>query len=124
MTEISFRKIEHIILPQFRKRINQAESTEDIKKIFVSSIIVFFENAFEGRLRAGYKDIKFKPYEPPYFSVNPKLFKDKYILSIWKNSDLHQVVEQLAEQATNHYRHLEKHREKTNAKIRRKIQYR
>ena len=124
MTKRSFRKVEHMILPQFRKKINQAESKEDIKKFFVSSILVFFENAFEGRVQAGYEDIKFKPYEYPYFSMNPRLFEDKNILSIWKDSDLHQVIEQLAEQAMNHYMHLEKHREKTNSKIRRNSQYR
>ena len=66
MKKISLRKFEHMILPRFRQEINEAESTEHIKKAFVSSIIDFFETSFGG-CHVRYEDVEFKPYEEPYF---------------------------------------------------------
>lgn len=118
MKKISFRKFEHVILPRFRQEINEAESTEDIRKAFVSSIIDFCENAFEGSLSVRYDDVEFKPHEAPYFSLAQRLLEDERVRSVWKESDLRNVIAQFAEQAMNHYKHFEKHHEKTNAKIR------
>ena len=34
--QISFSKYKQKVLPKFRKKINEAESTEDVKKLLVS----------------------------------------------------------------------------------------
>ena len=118
MKKISFRKFEHMILPHFRQRINEAESTQDIKNTFVSSIKHLFENAFGGRVSVQDEDVRFTPYEEPYFFLSPGVLKEDSLRSIWKDSDLRHVIERLAESAMNRYKHLEKHGEKTDAKIR------
>jgi hypothetical protein len=110
-----------MILPRFRQKTNEAESTEDLKKTFVLSVMEFLENAFEGGFMVGYEDINFTPYEEPYFLLSQRLLEDERIQSLWKDSDLHQIIERLAESAANRYKRLEKHREKTNAKIRMNI---
>jgi hypothetical protein len=110
-----------MVLPRFRQKINDAESTEDIKKAFISSVIDFLENAFREDFTVGYEDVNFRPYEEPYFSLSQRLLEDDKIRPIWRNSDLKQIIERLAESAMNHYKHLEKNREKTNAKIRMNI---
>ena len=79
------------------------------------------EKAFRGDFAVGHEDVNFRPYEEPYFSVSQRMLEDEKIRSIWKNSDLQQIIERLAESAMNRYKHLEKHREKTNAKIRMNI---
>ena len=121
MRKISFRKFEHKILPQFRRRINEAESTEDVTKAFLHSIIAFSDSAFEGRVPIGSDEVSFRPYRQPYFLLDRQLFEDSYFRSVWKDSDLRHVFERLAESAMNRYRHLEKHREKRDAKIRMKV---
>jgi hypothetical protein len=118
MKKISFRKFEHMILPHFRQKINEAESTEDIKNIFVSSIKNLFESAFGGAVPVQDEDVRFTPYEEPYFFLSQGLLKNEYIRSIWNDSDLRHVIERLAESAMNRYKHLGKHGEKTDAKIR------
>ena len=118
MKKISFRKFEHMILPRFRQRSNKAESIEDIRKAFISSILDLFEKALGGRVVVGYEDVDFRPYERPYFFISERLLGDDYVLSMWKDSDIRQTVERLAQTAMNRYKHLEKHCEKTNAKIR------
>jgi len=118
MKKISFRKFEHMILPHFRQRINEAESTEDVKNAFVSSIKHLFESAFGGRVSLQDEDVRFTPYEEPYFFLSQGVLKDESIRSIWKDSDLRHVIERLAESAMHRYKHLEKHGEKTDAKIR------
>jgi hypothetical protein len=121
MKKISFRKFEHIILPRFRQKINDAESTEDIKKTFVLSMSDLFNKAFAGGLAVGTEDVKFEPFEKPYFSLSKRLVGDEKVRAAWKDSDLQQIIERLAESAMNRYKHLKKHREKTNSKIRMNI---
>lgn len=118
MKKISFRKFEHRVLPHFRQKINEAESALDIKNTFVSSIRNLFENAFKGAVPLKEEDIRFTPCKEPYFLLSPEVLKNESIRRVWKDSDLRNVIEHLAESATNRYRHLARHGEKTDAKIR------
>ncbi len=118
MKKISFRKFEHKILPHFRQQINEAESTIDIKNTFVYSIRNLFEKAFAGGLQLKDEDVRFTPYEEPYFLLSQEVLKNESIRRIWKNSDLRNVIERLAESSMNRYRHLARHGEKTDSKIR------
>jgi hypothetical protein len=118
MKKISFRKFEHRVLPHFRKQINEAESTIDIKNTFVSSIRNLFENAFSGTVPLKEEDVRFTPSEEPYFLLSQEVLQNESIRRIWKDSDLRNVIERLAESATNRCRHLAKHGEKTDSKIR------
>ena len=118
MEKLSFRKFERIILPRFRKKIKEAESSEDIKKTVTSAIGDLFEKAFEGNLAFRYEDVHFKARKQPYVFLDQKLFKDEYFRSMWRDSDLQKTIDRFAETAVHRYKHLEKHREKTNSKIR------
>jgi len=118
MKKISFRKFEHMILPHFRQRLNEAESAEDIRNTFVSSIKSFFESAFGGRVSMNEEDVRFTPYEEPYFHLSGEVMKQESIRSTWGDSDLRNVIERLAESAVNRHKHLARHGEKTDAKIR------
>ncbi|MBN1106517.1 MAG: hypothetical protein JXL84_24145 [Deltaproteobacteria bacterium] len=118
MKKISFRKFEHMIVPQFRQKMNEAESITDVKTGFSHAVTDFFDKAFEGRFRVGPEDVVFKPSEQPNFSLGQRLSEDGYFQSFWRDSDVAYVIGRLAESAAHRYKHLEKHREKTVAKIR------
>ena len=121
MKKISFRKFEHLVVPHFRQRLNEAESAEDIRNTFVSSIQNLFENAFGGGLRLRDEDLRFTPYKEPYFLLSREVMRHESLRSIWKDSDLRSVIERLAESAMNRHKHMARHGEKTDAKIRMKF---
>jgi len=118
MKQVSFRKFEHLIIPHFRQRINEAETSEDVKNAFVQSIKTLIESAFGGRVLPQDEDVQFTPYREPYFFLSQGVLQDESIRTIWKDSDLRNVMERLAESAMNRYRHLARHGEKTDSKIR------
>jgi hypothetical protein len=121
MKKVSFQKFEHAVLPRFRQKINEAESSEDIKKAFVQSTMQLLEMALREHSPLRYEDVEFRPHGSPYYVLGRRLLEDPQIVSMWESSDLPNVIKRLAEQAMKHYKHVEKHPEKTNANIRMNI---
>jgi len=115
---LSFSKNEQDILPEFRQRINLAESTEDVKKFFVYTVTELFNHVFAGDIDFVYEDIELQFSEEPYFSVSDRLLSQNNFSSIWDCSDLPNVVARFARTAIKRCKRLEKHPEKTDAKIR------
>lgn len=118
-TQLSFSKDEHEILPNFRNKINKAESTEDVKKIFAQTMGNLMGRVFDGNLKIDYEDVSLLPEggQRP-FKLSERLGGRPEFVELWENSDLPHVISRLAHTAQNRHRHLEKHPEKTNAKIR------
>lgn len=116
--QFSFSKYENELLPDFRLKINLAESTEDVKKFFVYTTKELFEHIFEGKLDIKYEDIMLMPSAEPFYTVNERLSSQQDFSSVWNNSDLPSVIGRFAEASTKRYKHLEKKPEKTDAKIR------
>ena len=115
---LSFTKYEHEVLPDFRKKINRAESTEDVKKFFAYTAKALFENVFQGKMDLEHEDFFLMPDCHPHCSFSERLSSHEDFKSMWNGSDLPQVVHRLAKSAMGRYKHLEKHPEKTEAKIR------
>jgi hypothetical protein len=119
MTErLSFTKYENECLPRFRQKINEAESTEDVKKFFVYTMKDLLESVLEGNVEIQYDDVSLKPHGQSLYAVSERLFSTNIFKSLWSRSDLPRVIGRFAASATRRYRRLEKHREKTDAKIR------
>jgi hypothetical protein len=119
MTErLSFTKYENEYLPRFRQKINEAESTEDVKKFFVYTMRDLLRSVLQGNMDIQYEDVWLKPHAKSPYAVSERLFSTNTFQSLWSRSDLPRVMGRFAETATRRYRRLEKHREKTDAKIR------
>lgn len=116
--QLSFSKYEQLILPGFRERINQAESTEDVKKFFSQTAEELLKNVFQGNLALEWNDIVLDEDAETCFGVNERLLASRDFAAAWNGSDLPNVIGRFAKTAMNHYKHLLKHPEKTNAKIR------
>ena len=114
----SFTKAENELLPKFRKMINEAESTEDVKKFFCYCIQELLDRAFIGQLVFNYDDIALDPKGEPPFLINEQIRSRDDFAEIWNSSDLPQIVDRFARMSLNHYKHLEKNPGKTEAKIR------
>lgn len=114
----SFTKFEHEILPDFRNKINNSESTEDVKKFFVQTAMELFEHVFEGKQEFEYEDVKLALDKDLHYTLSEQIRASKDFKSVWNASDLPRIVARLAKSAMNRYKHLEKHPERTDSKIR------
>ena len=116
--QISFTKYEHKVLPNFRQNINKAESTEDVKKFFVYTVLELMDNVFSGEIKLQYDDCSLKTDQAPFYSLSERVLSSEAFQPVWDESDLGRVLSRLAETATHRYRHLRKNPEKTDSKIR------
>jgi len=116
--QLSFSKYENEIMPDYRDRLNRAESAEDVKKFFVYATNELMNSVFAGRLRFDYGDISLAPLSDQQYTVNTRLLDTPEFTELWEGSDLRHVTGRMAQVAANRFKHLEKHPEKTNAKIR------
>lgn len=116
--QVSVAKHEKSILPGFRNKINQAESTEDVKNFFIYTIRELLINIFQDDKYQDYDAIELSQDAKLHYEIRKGVVPTDEFSSLWKNSDLPRVVARLAETAMNRYRHLEKKPEKTTTKIR------
>lgn len=116
--QISFSKIENTILPDFRNKINHAESTEDLKKFFIYSVQEIFNHVFSGEISFDFNDISLQPDSEPYYRLDQHLLASNDFREIWDKSDLPKVIGRLARTAAKHHTRLGKNPGKTEAKIR------
>lgn len=117
-TQHSFTKIENELLPEFRKKIGTAESTEDVKKFYFYTMQGLFDRVFSGKIALRYSDIILQPDEDTSFPLASRFMNDGDFVSVWNGSDLRHVVSRFTSSALNRYKHLEKKPEKTQTKIR------
>ena len=116
--QISFTRIENDLLPEYRRKIGMAESTEDIKKFFVYTIQELLQRAFDGKIAVAYEDIALDPDNPPHYRLSETLRTQEEFAAVWPGSDLAHIIARFTETAMNHYRHLARNPDKTEAKIR------
>jgi hypothetical protein len=116
--QISFTKYENEGLPDFRKKINLAESTEDVINCFSQTITELCNTIFEKKIDFDYEDITLVLDHEPHYSMNQRFFGSDEFAAIWNDSDLSRVIARFAKTAMNRYKRLEKYSEKTDTKIR------
>lgn len=116
--QFSFTKFENEALHSYRRKLNSAESTEDVKKFFLYTTQSLFESVFEGKLSVEYEDVTLLPENKPYFRFADRILSAELFTETWRQSDLSRVMGRFAESAASRMKHLEKHPEKTDQKIR------
>jgi hypothetical protein len=116
--QISFTRFENRALHNFRQKISQAESTEDVRKFFGQVVKALLEDIFGEDLKLGQDDFKLRLDAQPHYVLSDRVSNLENFKSIWKQSDLSRIINDLAESAIGRYKHLQKSPEKTDAKIR------
>ncbi|MFW6081919.1 MAG: hypothetical protein ACOC7W_08390 [Desulfosalsimonas sp.] len=122
--QTSFTKHERKVLPEFRKKINNSESTEDVKKFFSYTATSLFKEILPEDVAVEFDDVSLAPAEDPPYKVSERLMEVREFSSVWQNSDLSNVLGRFAEAALNRYRRLERNPEKTDSKIQRRYENR
>jgi hypothetical protein len=115
--QISFTKYENEALPDFRKKINLAESTEDVINCFVQAIAELCNAIFEEKIDFDYEDITLILDREPHYRMNKRIFGADEFAAVWNDSDLSRVIGRFAKTAMNRYKRLEKYSEKTDIKM-------
>ncbi len=116
--QLSFTKIENDILPKFRKDMNLAESTEDVKKFFSYAMQGLLGRVFPEKFTPSYDDIQLNPHESPHYLLSDVVRQLEDYSAAWDNSDLAEILQRFAKIAKHRYDHLDKKPEKTESKIR------
>lgn len=116
--QLSFSKFENELRPDFRQKMGSAESTEDVKKFFIYTVMKLMKKVFGDDFKLEYDDVVFAPSTAPYYKINDQIIEREQFKSVWEKSDLPQVMKRFAESAANHFNHLTKNPDKTEAKIR------
>ncbi len=114
---ISFTKQENALLPGFRQRMNQAESTEDIRKFFAQSMAELIGNCLQADVGWKYEDIRLDPESGQGYAVSARLAEHPIFAEAYASSDLPRILGDLAATAVNDFKHLAKNPAKTNAKM-------
>lgn len=115
--QTSFSKYEQELRPEYRQMMNSAESTEDVKKFFVRSVLQLFEMILGDQIHFNYEDVRLDPNRKDGFVISKRLQGIPVFVSAWKRSDLRHIVKRMAQFAANRHKHFEKHRDKTEAKM-------
>jgi hypothetical protein len=117
-TQLSFSKYEQEIRPILRRSINNAESTEDVKKFFFYGVRNLFKKVLQAEIPLAQEDVLLDLSKAEGFTISARLWDDiPGFASAWQGSDLPHIIERMAEFAIKRYKHLEHHPDKTEAKM-------
>ncbi len=116
--QLSFTKIENELQPDYRQRLNLAESTEDVKNFFAYTVTELLQKVFAGKMDFAYQDVALKFGDEPYYQISDHLLTSESFLSVWNLSDLSNILARMAKSAIHRYRRIEKKPEKIAAKMR------
>ena len=116
--QLSYTKYENKILPEFRQKLNKAESTEDVKKFFIQTIRILFEKILGKKITISDEDFSLMVNDEPYYKIGRQFRSSEEFKSLWKDSDLSNILHRLAKSAIKRHKRLDRHLEKTSSKIR------
>jgi len=104
----SFTKIENDVLPKFRDSMAQAESTADVQKFFVYTMLELINSALDGGFDLVYEDITLTPGSAPGYDLAPRLREHPPFAALCQDSDLPAIMERFATAAGNRFKRLDK----------------
>ncbi|MFP4476720.1 MAG: hypothetical protein ACLFOY_14275 [Desulfatibacillaceae bacterium] len=113
----SFTKHEKDLLREYRQKMSAAESTEDVKKFYLRTILELFERVFGDQVNLEYEDLRWDETRDAALEFRADVEDNPRFREVWDNSDLPDIVKRFAETAKNRYIHLSKHPDRTEAKM-------
>ena len=116
-TQYSFSKYEQEIRPILRRSINNAESTEDVKKFFFYGVRNLVKKVLQPEMPINYEDILLDLTEEKGFTMSSQVWNMPGFASAWQESDLPHIIERMAEFSIKRYKYLDRHRDKTETKM-------
>ena len=111
---ISFTKIENELWPEYRDRLNKAESTEDVKKFFAYTATELLNQVLESRgAKARFEDVQLNPEGDGLFTLSSDFRESRDVSEVFHGSDLQDILERMARAAVKRYQHLSRNPNKS-----------
>lgn len=123
MTKVlSFSKVENALIPRFRDSMAQAESTADVQKFFVYTMLELLNTVLadaKDNQELHYEDVWLVPEDDggPNYGLSPRLGANETLVTFMLTSDLPAILTRFADVAGRRYRYLAQKPEKTEAKM-------
>ena len=111
---LSYTKIENELWPEFRDRLNKAESTEDVKKFFAYTATELLDQVL-GSEGSGtrFEDVWLDPEGERSYALSRRLEDSSGVAELLEGSDLPDILQRLARAAVKRYQHLARNSEKS-----------
>lgn len=116
-TQFSFSKYEQEIRPILRKSINNAESTEDVKKFFFYGVRNLLKKVLQAEMPVDHEDIRLDLSKEKGFTMSTLVWDLPGFASAWQDSDLPHIIARMAEFSIKRYKYLDKHLDKSETKM-------
>lgn len=117
MKQRSFTKFENALRPEYRDMVNNAESTEDVRKFFGYTVRKLFDQVFEGKVDFDHEDVLLDASGESGYRLSERLRAHPELATIWEESDLDDILQRFAQSARHRFIHLSKNPNKTQASV-------
>jgi hypothetical protein len=115
----SYTKHENEVLPEYRRRVNTAETLEDVRAAFALMLRSLLGEILGEPVELEEGDVALDPEGEAGYRLGPGLTDKEEYAQLWRNSDLDAILRRQAAMAVKRYRHLEAKPEQTDYKDRR-----
>ena len=115
--QLSFSKQEQGARSRFRELMSQAESTEDVKKFFYQTVRDLLVDICDALPDFNIQDVQLDLDQGKGYRLSDSLLDGAGLRDKMQNSDLDAILDRLASNAWNRFRHLEKNTAKTEQRI-------
>ena len=104
---ISYTKIENELWPEYRDRLNKAESTEDVKKFFGYTATELLAQVLEPKgIKPRTEDVRLDPEGDRSYVLSTRLAERSEVADLLAGSDLSDILQRLARAAVKRFQHL------------------
>jgi hypothetical protein len=111
---ISYTKIENELWPEYRDRLNKAESTEDVKKFFAYTATELLRQVLAPQgIHPRFEEVQLEPENETLYSLSSDLMEREDVASVFEQSDLRDILQRLAWAASKRFRHLQRSTDKS-----------
>jgi hypothetical protein len=118
-TQQSFTKFEKKYRTRIREQMDQAESTQDVRRFFFQIVRDMLREIPGCEVDLVYEAVRLTPNEAPGFAFKPELLGEggfERLQALMADSDLERILRDFAETCIHRLRRLDKNPEKTEAK--------
>ncbi|MFT4993199.1 MAG: hypothetical protein ACI965_000217 [Paraglaciecola sp.] len=116
--QLSYKRYQHSLIHQYRSRLNNAESDQDIKKIYFQIMKDLFVDIFEDDLGLECRHINLLPDTEPFFRLDSKIAEHTRLQVALEHSDLRSILSTFARRACHHLQPMQHHPENTETRTR------
>lgn len=115
----SYTKQENEVLPEFRRRVNTAETLDDVRAAFALMLRSLLGEILGEPVELEEGDVALAPEAEAGYRLGPGITANAEFARLWEDSDLDAILRRQAAMAVSRYKRLEGKPEQTDFRDRR-----